>query len=181
MAIAESQSPCVLWFDELEKAFGGVSGPAGDSGVLQRQFGYLLNWMQERQKPVFMVATANNIRQLPPEFLRRGRFDEIFFVDLPGPEERREILDVLLRKCGQNPEVLTSQVLIERLDRFTGAEMAYVITEAMFEAFDDNQRPLSAADLESATTKIIPIADQMRDEIDALRRWGKANARLASQ
>ncbi|UCD30618.1 MAG: AAA family ATPase [Planctomycetota bacterium] len=170
----------MLWLDELEKAFGGVTGSSGDSGVLQRQFGYLLNWMQERETPVFMVATANNIRQLPPEFLRKGRFDEIFFVDLPTVPERKAIMEVLLRKRDQDPKRLITETLVDKLDRYTGAEMDYVITEAMFEAFDDNQRPLFAEDLEAATTKIVPIADQMRGEIEELRRWGKANARLGS-
>lgn len=179
IALAESQAPCVLWLDELEKAFGGVSGPAGDSGVLQRQFGYLLNWMQEHNEPVFMVATANNIRQLPPEFLRKGRFDEIFFVDLPTPSERKEILRVLLRKRGYNPKGLVKESLVNKLEHYTGAEMEYVIIEALYEAFYDNQRPLRAKDLEEATTRIIPIADQMRGEIEELRRWGKVNARAA--
>jgi len=180
LAIAESQAPCILWIDELEKAFGGVTGPSGDSGVLQRQFGYLLNWMQERETPVFMVATANNIRQLPPEFMRKGRFDEIFFVDLPTPSECQAIMEVLLRKRSQNPKHLITKTLIDKLDRYTGAEMDYVITEAMFEAFDDNQRPLTSEDMEAATAKIVPIADQMRGEIEELRRWGKANARSGS-
>ena len=180
LALAESQSPCVLWLDEIEKAFGGVSGLSGDSGVLQRQFGYMLNWMQEHDTPVFIVATANNIRRLPPEFLRKGRFDEIFFVDLPTPAERRAIMKVLLRKRGQNLKGLITQALINKLDRYTGAEMEYVITEAMYEAFYDNQRPISAKDLENATAKIVPIADQMRSEIEELRRWGKVNARPAS-
>jgi len=94
LALAEGQSPCILWIDEIEKAFGGVTNSSGDSGVLQRQFGYLLNWTQERTAPVFMVATANSIQQLPPEFLRKGRFDEIFFIDLPTATERKAIMKV---------------------------------------------------------------------------------------
>jgi ATP-dependent 26S proteasome regulatory subunit len=180
LALAETQSPCALWVDELEKAFGGVSGPVGDSGVLRRQFGYMLNWMQEHESPVFIVATANNIRQLPPEFLRKGRFDEIFFVDLPTPAEREAIMKVLLGKYGQNPKGLVTESLIDKLDKFTGAEMEYVVIEGIYEAFYDNQRLLSAKDLEVAASRIVPIADQMRNEIEELRRWGKVNARPAS-
>jgi len=180
LVIAESQAPVVIWIDELEKAFAGVSGPSGDSGVGQRVFGTFLTWLQERTKPVFLVATANNIRQLPPEFLRKGRFDEIFFVDVPTPVERKAILEVLLRKYGVPAKGLISERLIEKLDRYTGAEIECVITEAMFEAFSDDQRPVTAKDLAAATSKIVPIADQMRDEIEAMRGWGRANARSAS-
>ncbi len=179
IALAESQAPCVLWADEIEKAFGGVRGFTGDSGVLQRQFGYLLNWMQEHDKAVFMVATANNLSQLPPEFLRKGRFDEIFFVDLPTPPERKEIMKVLLRKRGYNPNGLVQQSLVNKLEHYTGAEMEYVIIEALYEAFFDNQRALTAKDLEEATSRIVPIADQMRGEIEQLRKWGRVNARAA--
>lgn len=180
LAMAESQAPVIIWIDELEKAFAGVSGPSGDSGVTQRIFGCFLTWTQERTKPVFIVATANNIRQLPPEFLRKGRFDEIFFVDLPTTPERKAILQVLLRKHGLSPKGLITEGLISKLDRYTGAEVDYVIIEAMYEAFYDNQRPVTVKDLETATTKILPLADQMRNEIEDLRRWGKANARQAS-
>ena len=180
LAMAESQAPCVLWIDELEKAFAGATGPSGDSGVTQRLFGSLLTWMQDRSKPVFVVATANNVRQLPPEFLRKGRFDEIFFVDLPTPPERRAVMSVLLRKYGQDRRDLITQSLIAKLDRYTGAEMEYVIVEAMYEAFYDNQRLITVKDLEAVTASILPLADQMRAEIEALRRWGKASARPAS-
>lgn len=180
LAMAEVQAPCVLWVDELEKAFAGARGPSGDSGVTQRVFGTFLTWSQERTKPVFIFATANHIGDLPPEFLRKGRFDEIFFVDLPTPGERKAILEVLLRKYGRKPARLVTDALVKRLDRYTGAELESVITEAMYEAFYDNQRPLTAQDLEAATTRILPLADQMRDEIEALRRWGRANARPAS-
>jgi len=180
LALAEVQAPCVLWIDELEKAFAGARGASGDSGVTQRVFGSFLTWMQERTRPVFIFATANDISALPPEFLRKGRFDEIFFVDLPTHEERKAILKVLLRKRGRKPGRLVTDALAKRLDRYAGAEIESVIDEAMHEAFYDGQRPLTAQDLEAATTCILPLADQMRDEIEALRRWGKANARPAS-
>ncbi len=180
LSLAEAQAPAVLWLDEIEKAFAGVGGRPGDSGVLQRQFGYLLNWMQEHTAPVFVVATANEIRRLPPELLRKGRFDEIFFLDLPTPTERREILTVLLRKYGQRPEGLVSEGMISKLERFTGAEMEAAISDAMYNAFYDDQRPLLASDIEEAAAKMVPLADQRREEINALRQWGRINARPAS-
>jgi SpoVK/Ycf46/Vps4 family AAA+-type ATPase len=180
LSLAEAQAPNVLWLDELEKAFGGVGGPSGDSGVLQRQFGYLLNWMQEHKSPVFLVATANDIRRLPPEFLRKGRFDEIFFVDLPTPAERSEILTVILRKHGQPAKGLVTDALIGKLERFTGAEIEAAVTEGMYNAFFDSQRPLAAADIEEAAAHTVPLADQRCDEINELRQWGRVNARPAS-
>lgn len=180
LALAESQAPCALWVDELEKAFGGVTGPSGDSGVLQRQFGYMLNWMQEHEAAVFIVATANSIERLPPEFLRKGRFDEIFFVDLPTPAERKVIMKVLSSKYGQNPRGLVTESLVRKIDRFTGAELECTLIEAMYNAFYDNQRRVSAKDLEEAATRIVPIADQMKNQIEQLRRLGKVNARPAS-
>lgn len=119
-------------------------------------------------------------RRPAPGIPAEGCFDEIFFVDLPTPGERKAILEVLLRKYGRKPAHLVTDALVKRLDRYTGAELESVITEAMYEAFYDNQRPLTAQDLEAATTRILPLADQMRDEIEALRRWGRANARPAS-
>jgi SpoVK/Ycf46/Vps4 family AAA+-type ATPase len=181
LAMAEAQAPCELWIDELDKMFGGASGAAGDGGVTQRVFGTFLTWMQDRAKPVFIVATANDISRLPPEFLRKGRFDEIFFVDLPGADERRDILDVLLRKYGRDPGALVTEALVAKLDRYTGAEIEYVIVEALHEAFHDEQRELAATDLEAAVANIVPVADQRRSEIDGLRGWGKANARPASE
>ena len=180
LAIAESQAPCVLWIDELEKAFAGASGPSGDSGVAKRVFGTFLTWTSERTTPVFTVATANDIRELPPEFLRKGRFDELFFVDLPTPKERRDILEVLLRKYRLDPKGLVTERLVERLDRYAGAEVEFVVREALYEGFYDSQRPVNAGDLELAVTKVLPLADQRKEDIEALRRWGRANARSAS-
>ncbi len=180
LAIAESQAPAVIWIDEVEKAFAGVTGASGDSGVSQRLFGAFLTWTAEKTKPLFIVATANNISQLPPELLRKGRLDEIFFIDLPSPAERRAILQVLLRRHGLPARGLVTDAVVNKLDRYTGAETESVVVEAMYEAFYDNQRAVTAADLEAATAKVLPIADQMRTEIEALRNWGRANARSAS-
>jgi SpoVK/Ycf46/Vps4 family AAA+-type ATPase len=178
--IIESVAPDVLWIDEVEKAFAGATGPSGDSGVSQRVFGSVLTWLQDKQAPAFVVATANNVRSLPPEFLRRGRFDEIFFIDLPTASERRAILDVLLRKYGRDSKVLVNDELVSRLERFTGAEIEQVIIEALYNSFYDSQRALRPADIKEAASNVVPIADQMRTEIDELRRWGHSQARMAS-
>jgi ATP-dependent 26S proteasome regulatory subunit len=178
--MVEKLAPTVLWLDELDKAFGGAAGTAGDGGVAQRILGAMLTWMNDHQAPVFLMATANNIQQLPREFVRKGRFDEIFFVDLPTSAERKAILEVLLRKYGQAPRGLATDGLVGKIDRFTGAEIEQLIVEALFDAFDANQRPMTVGDLEAAATRIVPLADQARTEIEELRRWGRANARAAS-
>jgi SpoVK/Ycf46/Vps4 family AAA+-type ATPase len=178
--ITESIAPCVLWVDEIEKAFSGVTGSSGDSGVSQRVFGSMLTWLQEKRAPVFVVATANNIQLLPPEMLRKGRFDELFFLDLPTEAERRAILDVLLKKYARRTSSLVTDDLVGRLERFTGAEIEQVIVEALHDAFYDDQREVKTDDLVSAAKHVVPIAEQMRGEIEALRRWGRTQARPAS-
>jgi AAA+ superfamily predicted ATPase len=180
LLLAEAQAPVLLWVDEIEKAFAGVGGHAGDGGVLQRQFGYLLNWMQEHESPVVIIATANDVRRLPAEFLRKGRFDEIFFVDLPTAAERAEILSVVLSKYGQPTKGIVVDTLVRKLERFTGAEIDAVVCEALYDAFADQQRPLSVADIERAAARTVPLADQRRDEISGLQQWGRVNARPAS-
>ena len=178
--IAEGVSPCVLHIDEIEKGFGGMAEPAGDGGVSRRLFGSLLTWLQEKTKPVFVAATANDISQLPPELIRKGRWDEVFFTDLPTEEERREILSVLLKRYGRNPDGLITGSLLMKLDRYSGAEIEQVIKEALFEAFHDERRQITTEDLEGAIGRVVPIADQMQQRLGALREWGRRNARPAS-
>ena len=180
LALLEVLAPCVMWLDEIEKGVAGANGPSGDSGVSQRVLGTLLTWMQEHPGTVFVFATANNISLLPPELLRKGRFDEIFFIDLPTAEERKEILRVLLRKRGRDHKGIVTDALIEKLDGFTGAEIEGVLDDALYTAFYDKQRPLTRKDIEAAITRTVPLAVQMRDEIERLRQWGRANARPAS-
>lgn len=180
LAMAASQAPVVVGLEELEKAFAGARGSAADGGTTQRVLGHVLTWMQERKEPIYIAATANDIRQLPPEFTRPGRFDTVFFVDLPTASERKAILHVLLRRRGLRGTGLVTDALVRRTDRYTGAELEVLVAEAMVEAFSDKQRPVCVRDLEAATARVIPLADQRADEIEALRRWGKANARPAS-
>ena len=135
IATAEAVAPCVLWIDEIEKGLSGVqSSGATDGGVTSRIFSTILTWMQEKTAPVFVVATANNINQLPPELLRKGRFDEIFFVDLPEKAEREKIFSIHLKKNGKDPSLYALDVLAEQANNFNGAEIEECIKEAMFSA-----------------------------------------------
>ena len=171
--VAESLAPVVLWIDELEKGF------ANSSDSVQQGLGTFLTWMQEKEKPVFVVATANEIRQLPPELLRKGRFDEIFFVDLPDAHERLEILDIHLRRRGRNPGLFDLTLVVEECERYSGAELEQLVIAAMFRAFSHN-RELDTEDLMEASREIIPLAVTMDDRLKELRDWARSRARPAS-
>src|SRR5574341_735414 len=134
LKVAEAVSPCVLWLDEIEKSFAGSSGPQGDGGVAADALGAVLSWMQERSGSVFVVATANDVSNLPPELLRKGRFDELFFVDLPSPRERAEVLAATIRQHGRDPETIELEIVAEATDGFSGAEVAALVPDALFVA-----------------------------------------------
>lgn len=172
---AELASPCVLWIDELEKAFAGL-GQALDSGVSQRMFGMFLNWLSERRSPVFVVATANNVRQLPAEFTRKGRFDEVFFVGLPAAGERRAIWQIHLRR----PKQLELGVELERLvtasEGYTGAEIAETVVSAMFQAFEQGERAVTEADLTAALHESVPMSQSHAGLVADMLAWGRAYA-----
>ena len=169
--IAESMAPCVLWIDEIEKAFSGV-GPNGDShDVLKRVFGTFLTWMQERDKPVFVVATANDISGMPPEFLRKGRFDEIFFVDLPDKENIKEILRIHLKKRKHESWYSQVEKYINRLSGFSGADIEAVANELVERAFIDesfNESKLSIY-MEDILKEFNPISQSLKTQIAALK------------
>ncbi|NLR66600.1 AAA family ATPase [Chitinophaga varians] len=181
---AESMAPCVLWIDEIEKAFSGI-GSSGDSGTATRLFGTFLTWMQEKEKFVFVVATANNIDFLPPELMRKGRFDEIFFVDLPTRAERKIIIDIHLKKRLTHPEVLGDlklddnfiDPLVERTEGFTGAEIEQVVISGLFEAFSEN-RAITMDDFITAIENTVPLVVTQSEKIRAIREW--ANVRAVS-
>ncbi|MCW1922638.1 AAA family ATPase [Luteolibacter arcticus] len=176
---AEAIAPCVLWIDEIEKGFGGSSGSgSSDGGTSSRVFGSFLSWMQEKEKPVFVVATANDVSQLPPEFLRKGRFDEMFFVDLPDTEERRAIWEIVIARHRRDPMSQNLADLAEASDGFTGAEIEGSYREALHEAFAENREP-TAADICSAIAATTPVSKLMEERIEALRRWSKGRAREA--
>ncbi len=178
--IAKALAPCVLWIDEIEKGFSGVgSSDQTDSGVTARVFGTFLTWLQEKKEPVFVVATANDISKLPPELLRKGRFDEIFFVDLPTFEERKEIFRIHLRKKKRNPDKFDLDKLARKTEGFTGSEIEEVVKEALFLAFDQN-RDLEEEDLLKAIKGITPLSRTMGETIDDLRNWARHRAKFAS-
>ncbi len=179
--IAELVSPSILWIDEIEKAFAGSQG---DRGTATRVLGSFLTWMQERTRPVFVIATANNIDELSPELLRRGRFDEVFFLDLPTQAERREIISVHLRQRGyhQVAQRFDLDALAERTEGFVGAELEAVVRDAMFPAFQDGQRELETGDLEKAIGELVPLAKSHGRVVQHLRQWViNGLARNASQ
>lgn len=180
IATAEAVAPCVLWIDEIEKGLS-VGGGEKDGGTNSRVFSTILTWMQEKTKPVFVVATANNISDLPPELLRKGRFDEIFFIDLPTKEERSNIFQIHLAKYGQI-NITDLSTLADKSKYFNGAEIEEAVKEAMFLSYVENpdNQQISIRHLEKAIDQIVPLAQTMRKKIDGLREWATARARPAS-
>jgi len=178
---AEAIAPCVLWIDEIEKGFSGSkSSGSSDGGTSSRVFGSFLSWMQEKVKPVFVVATANDVSQLPPEFLRKGRFDEMFFVDLPDTAERTQIWEIVVRRHGRNPEEYDTTALAKSADQFTGAEIDAVFVDALYDAFLEEGREPTDLDLVNAMTRMVPLARLMDGQIAALKHWAKGRARTAA-
>jgi SpoVK/Ycf46/Vps4 family AAA+-type ATPase len=185
--LTEAMAPCVLWIDEIDKAFGNItSGVDGDSGTSRRVFGSLITWMQEKTSPVFIVATANNVQILPAELLRKGRFDEIFFLNLPNEAERQEIFKVHLQRL--RPSRLREfnlSTLAKQTNNFSGAEIEQVIIDAMHQAFstriNGHRRDFNTEDILQAISQTVPLAAIARDQIEALKQWAaQAGARAAS-
>ena len=180
---AEAVAPAVLWLDEMEKGFSGTgSSNMSDGGTTSRVFGTFVTWMQEKSSPVFVIATANDVRALPPELLRKGRFDEIFFVDLPTMEERAEILKIHLSKKKRAIDTLDMHRLIEAMPDFSGSEVEQVVVGALYEAFDANPhvRDLSTEQLLHGAKEIVPLAVTMQEKIADMREWARTRARTAS-
>jgi SpoVK/Ycf46/Vps4 family AAA+-type ATPase len=167
---AEAMAPCVLWADEIEKGIGGDSGGSSDGGVSRRVLGTLLTWMAERKSRVFLVATANDISRLPPEFVRKGRFDEIFFVDLPNPATREEIFRIHLARRGMDPAKFRLDGFARVTERFTGAEIEQAIVSALYEAHAQHS-PLNAIHVLEELRRTKPLAIVMAEQIEALREW----------
>ena len=184
---AEAVAPAVLWIDEIEKGFAGMGGPSGDSGTSQRVFGTFLTWLQEKTKPVFVFATANNIDRLPPEFLRKGRFDEIFFVDLPTDRERVPIWRLHLTKRlaaeGAGGKLTVDDALLAdlagRSEGYSGAEIEQAVIAALFDAFAE-RRPLEHADLIRAIETMVPLSVTQAEQVLALREWADVRAVAAT-
>ncbi len=176
---AEGLAPVVLWVDEIEKGLAGSSGGANDTGVAARVFGTLLTWLQEKTAPVFVVATANRIDALPPELLRKGRFDEIFFIDLPTAGERADIFRIHLAKRRRAPEKFDVARLAAAAEGFSGAEIEQAIVSALYDAFADGAE-LSQALIERSLGETVPLSRTMVEEIARLRDWAKLRTRKAS-
>jgi hypothetical protein len=179
--LAEALAPCILWIDEIDKAFAGVDG-RGDAGTTSRVFGTFITWLAEKTTPVFVVATANNIQSLPAEMLRKGRFDEIFFVGLPSQEERQEIFSVHLSRLRlPNLKAYDMERLAYETPDFSGAEIEQTLVEAMHLGFSQN-RDFTTEDVLEAASQIVPLARTAQEQIQFLQEWAAAGkARLASR
>ncbi|MBX4262352.1 AAA family ATPase [Clostridium estertheticum] len=192
--LCEAVSPAILWIDEIEKGLSGVGKGDSDGGTATRVFGNLLTWMQEKRSPVFVFATANQVNNLPPELLRKGRFDEIFFVDLPSAEERKDIFSIIIKTCGRNPSDFNLDKLVDLSGestfgdgiRLTGSEIEAVVKTGILEVFfdktknNDSDRDVTTEDFISSMTKLVPIAKSHKESLKVLRDWANENAIRAS-
>lgn len=169
LRLSEAISPCVLWIDEIEKAFAGV-GDSGGNEVTTRLFGQFLTWMQEKENTVFIVATANDISKLPPEFLRKGRFDELFFVNLPNGEERRKILEIHLKKRKKWNKGIDSIALIKNTQGFNGADIEAVVKDTIEAAFIDGRDTITTEDLQKAVKDTKSISNTLKEKIDQINK-----------
>ncbi|MBC8001397.1 MAG: AAA family ATPase [Opitutaceae bacterium] len=180
IAVAESVAPAILWVDEIDKAFAGSQGSgASDGGTTARVFGTFLTWLSEKKSPVFVVATANDISHLPPELLRKGRLDEIFFVDLPADDERREIFRIHLERRRRNPAEFDVAAMAAASVEFSGAEIEEAINSALYDAFHSREE-LQTAHILNALSETVPLSRTMEEQITRLRQWADGRARHAS-
>ena len=180
ISVAESVAPAILWVDEIDKAFAGAQGSGvTDGGTTARVFGTFLTWLSEKTAPVFVVATANDISQLPPELLRKGRLDEIFFVDLPSREERVEVFRIHLRRRRRDPAGFNLKALAEASSDFSGAEIEEAINSALYDAFY-TQCDITDQHVLAALAETVPLAKTMDEQINRLRSWAEGRARNAS-
>lgn len=180
LKVAETVAPCVLWLDELEKAMAGATQGAADGGVSADALGAFLQWMQDREGSVFVVATANDVSKLPPELLRKGRWDETFFVDLPSAAERASIVRAALREHSRDVASIDVDAIAALTQDFSGAELAALVPEAMFAAFADLARPITTDDIAAAARATVPLARSASERIKGLRQWAVGRARNAS-
>jgi len=180
IAVAESVAPAILWVDEIDKAFAGSQGSGStDGGTTARVFGTFLTWLSEKTAPVFVVATANDISQLPPELLRKGRLDEIFFVDLPSRDERMEVFRIHINKRGRDAAAFDLAALADGSRDFSGAEIEESINSALYDAFYA-QGEITTEHVLVALGQTVPLAKTMDEQINRLRSWAEGRARNAS-
>lgn len=170
----DAVAPCVVLFDEIEKAFAGSSAKQShDSGVSSRVLGTFLTWLQDHTSPVFIIATSNDVTALPPELTRKGRWDSMMFVDLPTQEEREEILRIHLKKRGRKPEAFDCPALAGLSEGFSGAELEQAVIDAMFAGFSDNGREFATRDVRNAIGTSVPLSKTMAESVASLRAWAK--------
>jgi adenylate kinase family enzyme len=180
IAVAESVAPAILWVDEIDKAFAGSQGSGStDGGTTARVFGTFLTWLSEKTAPVFVVATANDISQLPPELMRKGRLDEIFFVDLPAEDERLAIFNIHLTRRGRPPTGFRLPELVTASKDFSGAEIEQAIISALYDAFSE-KRELATEHILEALSQTVPLSKTMDEQLSRLRTWADGRARHAS-
>jgi len=178
--VAESTAPNVVWIDELEKGFAGTqSSGISDGGTTARVFGTFITWLQDKTAPCFVVATANDVSALPPELLRKGRFDEIFFVDLPSAMERAEIFAIHLKKRKRDPALFDLVKLATETAGYSGAEIEQAVVSALYDAFD-LEREVTTDDILEVAAQSVPLSQTMKERIDILRVWAATRARPAS-
>lgn len=180
LSVIEAVGRCVVWLDEIEKALDGATSGSADGGVSADALGTILSWMQDRQGEAFVIATANNAEKLPPELLRKGRFDEVWWVDLPTPSERASITHAALRSYGRTDADVDLAAISDATDLFTGAELAALVPDAMFVAFNDGAREVTTEDLLTAAKSVVPLARSASEKITRLRDFWSGCARPAT-
>ena len=180
LKVIEAIGRCVVWIDEIEKAMQGATSGSADGGVSADALGTILSWMQDHPAGAFVIATANDVSSLPPELLRKGRFDEVFFVDLPNTAERKGVLKAALRANGRDKVKIDFSAVAEETDSFTGSEVAELVSTALYAGFADGAREITTDDLINAAAKVVPLAKTKADKVAELRKWGQANARPAT-
>ncbi len=178
--VVDAMGKCVLWVDEIEKMFAGATQGAADGGVSSDALGTFLTWMQERTGQAFVIATSNDVSKLPPELLRKGRWDDLFFVDLPTSKERASILGVVFKKYKRDIAVVNVPEIVAATKDFTGAEIEALMSDTLFKAFADGKRDLRTSDFTSAAAATVPLARTAPEKIKTLREWAAGKARNAS-
>lgn len=181
--MVESVAPCILMIDEIEKGFSGTaSSNYSDAGTTARVFGTFIQWLNDKTSPVFVVATANSVKELPPELLRKGRFDDVFFVDLPSEAERKEIFKIHLTKRGRKPETFDLDMLAKMTEGFSGSEIEHTVVDALYDIFfsHEGKKDISDNDIATAIRNTTPLSQMAKEKFEELREWAKDRAKFAS-
>ncbi len=181
LRVIEAIGRCVVWIDEIEQAMQGATSGSSDGGVSADALGTILTWMQEHKSGAFVIATANEVESLPPELMRKGRFDDIFFVDLPTEIERRSVINAALRANGRGDVTIDDVAIAAKTNGFTGAEIAALVPDALYAAFADKAREITTTDILNAAETVVPLSKTAAEKIDRLRKWSETRARKATR